>query len=210
MWGPGVAGTGDSAREQSRAESVERPPPRTTSSRSGNRTAREPYLKWCGALVCLVMVIAALGGIATSEGWFQVGRALPAPGTDQAGVYSQLPGLVSCAEFGASELRSPAEGVWFESNCVAEPVAPLAASVTNCNRTSLDAADFTLVAPGLFVTGGASAPARYLWYASSDNCFDLVSTRAVTAVCADETVTFSWTSSPCATHGGVLAWVNGR
>jgi len=90
------------------------------------------------------------------------------------------------------------------------PVSPLLADTPNCNRTSLDPAEFTLVAPGLYVFQQTPASLAYLWYASSETCFELVSSRVVTAVCADQTVSFNWKASACSVHGGVLAGVNAR
>jgi hypothetical protein len=118
----------------------------------------------------------------------------------------------SCAEVGASDLQLPSEGLWFQSNCLApsQPalVAPMA---TTCNRTSLDPAEFTGVSPDLYVYRQARASTAYLWYASSEACFDLVSTRSVTAVCADYFVSFQWNARlACSGHGGVLALVNGH
>ena len=174
------------------------------------RTPREAHLAWwCGALLCLALVFGAVAALASTSGLIHLSRATPALGAGRSEAESRPPDRVSCDEFGLSDLRSPAEGVWYQSNCVALPLS-LAANVTTCNRTSMDEADFTPVAPGLFVTHGGSTSAAYLWYASSESCFDLVSTRAVTAVCTDDTVTFGWTSSVCDAHGGVLAWVNGH
>jgi hypothetical protein len=121
-----------------------------------------------------------------------------------------LPNRTSCAAIGRSDLRSPAEGLWVQGNCVAAPQLPPAESATSCNRTALDPGEFTEVAPGLHVFRHPSAGQSYLWYASSEGCFDLVSDRVVTAVCGDQTVTFSWSTSACAAHGGVLALVNGH
>ncbi len=123
---------------------------------------------------------------------------------------SQVADRDNCAEIGLSDLRSPPEGLWFQSNCVAPPAAQMIASLTKCNRTILDPADFTLLAPGLYVSRLTPASQGFLWYASSEACFDLVSSRVVGAVCADQTVTFNRSTSACTAHGGVLGWVNGR
>lgn len=171
---------------------------------------REPYLVWCGGLLCVVLAILALAGIASSNGWLPIGRSLPAHAATQAAGPAQVGDRADCAEIGLSDLRSPPEGLWFQSNCVAVPVAPLAANVTSCNRTSLNPAEFAPIAPGLYVTRGTAASQTFLWYASSDSCYDLVSARSVTAVCTDQTITFNWSTNVCAAHGGILAWVNGR
>jgi hypothetical protein len=125
----------------------------------------------------------------------------------------QLPGAsasrTSCDEFGSSDLRSPAEGVGFQANCTVSPASDIG-STKACNRTSLDPAEFVLVAPGLYVYRHTEASRAYLWYGRSGTCFELVSARVVTVVCNDQTVSFNWSADACAAHGGVLATVNGR
>jgi hypothetical protein len=74
----------------------------------------------------------------------------------------------------------------------------------------LDPAEFTLVAPGLYVYRQAPGSRAYLWSSESDTCFSLVSGRVVTVVCADLTVSFQWIDDACSTHGGILAAVNAR
>ena len=158
----------------------------------------------------VVLIVVALVVVASSQ------RQLTGvnPPALAAAQLTELPAALanrtSCAEIARSDLRSPPEGLWFESNCLLVPEPPLVANVTNCNRTSLDPTEFTSVAPGLFVTRQTPSSPAYLWYASSETCFDLVSARIVTAVCADQTVSFRWGTGACIAHGGVLAWVNGR
>lgn len=118
-----------------------------------------------------------------------------------------LPDRTSCADIGRTDLRSPAEGVWVEANCV---TMRFIESSTSCNRTSVDAPEFVERAPQLYVFRGATAHQAYLWFESAAGCYDLVSSRSITAVCSDRTVTFSWDADACAGHGGVLFRVNGR
>ena len=166
---------------------------------------------WCGGFICIVLAGAALAGIASSYGWPESGGSLPAfAAGSQLPEIPQLSDRADCREIGRSDLRSPAEGLWFESNCVVLPEPPLVANVTNCNRTWLDPMEFAQVSPGLYVSRQTPSSPAYLWYASSETCFDLVSGRIVAAVCADQTVSFSWNKNVCSDHGGVLAWVNGR
>ena len=172
---------------------------------------REPYLVWFGGFICIVLAVAELAVIASSNGWLQLGRSPPAVAAEQLTEFSPaVANRTSCAEIGSSDLRSPLEGLWFQHNCLTIPVSPLLADTPNCNRTSLDPAEFTLVAPGLYVFQQTPASLAYLWYASSETCFELVSSRVVTAVCADQTVSFNWKASACSVHGGVLAGVNAR
>ena len=85
------------------------------------------------------------------------------------------------------------------------------ATVTDCNRTWLDPVDFGYIAPKLYVFRQTAASDASLWYASSEICFDLVSTRMVTGVCSDQAVSFNWNiKAGCSSHGGILARVNGR
>jgi len=119
-------------------------------------------------------------------------------------------GRTDCTAIGISDLRSAAEGVWYQSNCTATVGTQANEVSTKCNRTVLDRS-FTPIAPSLFVSRLTPGSLGFLWYASADACFDLVSTRVVTAVCNDQTVSFrQGAHSGCDAHGGVLAWVNAR
>jgi len=171
---------------------------------------QEPYLLWLGGFICVALAVVALAAIAHSYGRLQVGRP---PAAAAAVELSQFPpplaDRLSCAEIGESDLRSPSEGLWSQSNCF-PAVEAFPGPSTECNRASLDDT-FTPISPGLFVSRGNSASPGYLWYARSETCFDLVSTRVTTAVCADLAVSFKWDArAACSAHGGVLAWVNGR
>ena len=177
-----------------------------------SHATKTPYLLlWFGGFVSVVFGLMILVVIANSEG-------SPTEGVLSSTLaVGQLPDLTpaladrtNCAEIGRSDLQSPSEGLWFQSNCLAIPELPLTALTTNCNRTFLDRAEFIEVSPGLHVFRQSQASRAYLWYASSDACFDLVSTRVVTAICTDRTVSFDWKTSVCSANGGVLAWVNGR
>jgi hypothetical protein len=133
----------------------------------------------------------------------------PAVAADQPGHSS--PAAVdrtSCLEIGSSDLRSPGEGLWFQGHCVSSAVEP-SAIAGSCNRSVLDPAGFTEISPGLHVFRQSWSSMGYLWYAGADGCFSLVSSRIVTAVCVDLTVSFKWDAGACAVHGGVLSWVNG-
>jgi hypothetical protein len=165
---------------------------------------------WFGGLSCLIMGVVALIVLASSSGWLQPGKSLQVVAAEALSESS--PGLAdrtTCAEFGSSDLRSPSEGVWFQGNCVGVQ-ASLAANSAPCNRTLLDPAEFTLVAPGLYVYRQSLGSRAYLWSSKSDTCFSLVSGRVVTVVCADLTVSFQWIDDACSPHGGVLAAVNAR
>ncbi len=172
---------------------------------------QEPYLLWLGGFICVVLAVVALAAIAHSYGRLQVGRPPAAAAAVELSQFpSPLADRLSCAEIGDSDLRSPSEGLWVQSNCFPAAEAPFLALSTECNRASLDDT-FTPIAPALFVSRGNSASPGYLWYARSETCFDLVSAEVTTAVCADQAVSFKWDArSACAAHGGVLAWVNGR
>jgi hypothetical protein len=165
---------------------------------------------WIGALTCVVFTVIAMTVIAITGGWLPPGGSTPAiaaaPSTEFSPV---LPDRTECAEFGSSDLRSPAEGVWYQANC-AGTTAPERVGSAECNRTSLDPVNFRQVAPGLFVYSRTPTSPAYLWYASSDTCYHLVSAKVVTVVCADETVSFNWNDDACSAHGGVLAKVNAR
>jgi len=192
----------DSIEERPRAEAVR------FGALSGAR--EEPYLLWFAGFVSVVLVVVAFVVVANSHGWLQLGSSTPAVAVEQLTEFPQLADRFNCAEIGGSNLRSPPEELLFQTNCVAAPEAPLVATNSSCNRRSLDAAEFGSVGSGLYVFHQAPASHAYLWYSSSETCFDLVSTRVVTAVCADQSVSFSWNPGACSTHGGVLAWVNGR
>jgi hypothetical protein len=170
----------------------------------------EPDLIWTGALACVIFTVIAITVIATTGGWLPPGGSTPAiaaaPSTESSPVPSDR---TECAEFGSSDLRSPAEGVWYQANCTGT-TEPGRAGGAECNRTSLDPVNFRLVAPGLFVYSRTPTSRASLWYASSDTCYHLVSARAVTFVCADKTVSFSRSDDACSAHGGVLAKVNAR
>ncbi len=193
----------DSIEDRSRDEAV----------RLGGPTAArdEPYLLWLGVLLAVVLVVGFVL-FASSGGRSPTSVALAAPGVEGSRELTPAPaGRTSCEAIGSSDLRVPTEGVWFQSNCVPILEGPLVASTTSCNRTSLTAGEFTAVSDGLYVYRRAPAATAYLWYASSEACFDLVSARVVTAVCVDQAVSFAWDArSACSRHGGVLAWVNGR
>jgi hypothetical protein len=171
---------------------------------------RELDLMWIGGLICAIWAVAALALIAGSNEWLQSGGPKPVA-AEQLTESSPAPAnRTSCADIGTSALRSPAEGVWFQGNCTNRSTPSQEGSEARCNRTSLDAAEFSLVAPGLYVFSQGPASRAYLWYSSSESCFDLVSARAVTVVCTDQTVSFDWSAGACSAHGGVLASVNAR
>lgn len=153
----------------------------------------------------------ALVAVAAAYGRLDAGPPTPAIAALESTDVPPSPAhRTSCAEIGASDLRSPLEGLWFQSNCAPILEPGLTAISTKCNRVSLEST-FAPVAPGLYVSRQSPAAQGFLWYASSEACFDLVSARAVTAVCADQTVSFSGNArSVCSSRGGVLAWVNGR
>jgi hypothetical protein len=164
---------------------------------------------WVGGLACIVFVIAALVVVVSSYGWPNSESALAAVVQDLTEASPATTHRTSCTEFGTSDLRSPSEGVWFQSNCTSAPASDMG-STSGCNRTSLDPAELTPVAPELYVYRQTPASRAYLWHSTSDTCFSLVSARVVTAVCTDQTVTFEWSAEACAAHGGVLAAINGR
>jgi hypothetical protein len=156
--------------------------------------------------------LLALGlAVVVSDLWGSVagGERAFAEDTTAAGrIPKPLPNRTSCADIDRSDLRSPEEGLWFEANCgtARNADAPPAA----CNRTALDAREFVEAAPGFFVYRHPGSSSGYLWYAAGENCYELVSSRVVTAVCADRVVTFKWSQDACASHGGTLVRVNGR
>ena len=137
----------------------------------------EPDLMWIGALTCVIFTVIAMMVIAPTGGWLPPGGSTPAiaaaPSTESSPVPSDR---TECAEFGSSDLRSPAEGVWYQANC-ASTVAPGRVGSAECNRTSLDPVDFRLVAPGLYVYKQTPTSRASLWHASSDTCFHLVSAK---------------------------------
>ena len=165
-------------------------------------------MKWLGGLICLTLAVAALAVIATANGWIRLSGSPVAVAAEQL-ISPGLANRAACHEFGSSDLRSPTEGLWFQRNCTGA-ASSLPASAAKCNRISLDPTELTLVAPGLYVFRQTPASRAYLWYSSSDTCFDLVSARVVTVICNDQTVSFSWSESACAAHGGVLTRVNGQ
>jgi hypothetical protein len=170
----------------------------------------EPYLLWLGGFMCVLLAVVVLAAIASSYGLLQLGRSLPAVAAEQSSESPHVAGRSNCAEIGGSDLRSPSEGLWFQSSCITTVEPPLLPFITKCNRTSLDDG-FTLLAPGLYVFRSPQSAAAFLWYGSAETCFDLVSEKIVTAVCADRAVSFKWNArSACSVHGGVLAMVNGR
>ena len=117
---------------------------------------------------------------------------------------------IDCASFGTSDLRSPLEGVWYQTHCLAPSAFPQGVASTSCNRSSFAAAEFRQVAPGLFTFRQTPSSPAYLWYATTPNCLDLVSGRVVTAVCTDNAISFqSDRRLSCAGHGGVLVRING-
>jgi hypothetical protein len=172
---------------------------------------REPYLVLCGGLICIVMAAVFVGAIVASSGWLPLAESplavvAAAPEAESSGE----PGdRTDCGRFGSSDLRSPQEGLWFQANCTGVPDSPAAGNEATCNRTALDPAEFRLIAPGLYVFQQTTASRAYVWYASGEGCFNLVSARVVTVVCADQTVSFSWGKGVCSERGGVLARVNG-
>lgn len=179
---------------------------------------REPS---AGGAHLRVFALAAGGFVlfAIAIGWTGFGPALRWLGPDVVaageldpgphGVPRTLPPRNSCASITGTDLRSPEEGLWFERNCVT-PTAHRPASSTTCNRSEIDTHEFEEITPGLYIYRGSRSDHSYLWYASNEGCYDLVSSRLVSAVCADRTVTFRWGNEACAQHGGILVRVNGR
>lgn len=181
-------------------------------ARTAGERHEERYLMWVGAFMATLVLLGAFIVVAASPGWLSLGGSAAALAADQPTSFGPpSPDRTSCTDIGKSDLRSPTEGLWFQTNCLAADGSRPVTWSTTCNRTSLDAAEFALVAPGLYVFSQSPAAPSYLWYASSEACFDLVSSRVVIAVCADQKVTFQWDArSACRGHGGVLAWVNGQ
>jgi hypothetical protein len=172
---------------------------------------------WFGSLVAAALVVGTFAVVLSSVNGVLSSLSPPALAADHSvpDAEPSAPPLpveadrTSCVEIGGTALRSPQEGVWFQGNCVAGSASILLAPATSCNQKALDPAGFKEVSPGLYVYRQSWAAAGYLWYASSEGCFDLVSARIVTAVCVDLMVSFSWDTSACSDHGGVLTWVNG-
>lgn len=163
-----------------------------------------------GALVGIIIAIAVLAAIAGSGAFTSEGPQVVNAGVFVTETRPTIAGRTNCAEIGVSDLRSPAEGLWFQTNCTRTAGTQANLISTTCNRTSLDNS-FTQVAPGLFVSRLNAGSQGFLWYSESETCFDLVSARIVTAVCVDQTVSFDWRAgSGCSSHGGVLVLVNGR
>ena len=128
----------DSIEERSRAEAVR------FGATSGVR--EEPYLLWFGGFISVVLVVVAFVVVANSQGRLPVGVRPPAFAAEQLTEFSPaLTHRTSCAEIGSSDLRSPSEGLWFQSNCMAVAPVPLVATSTSCNRTWLDPTEFASV-----------------------------------------------------------------
>lgn len=160
-------------------------------------------------LVGIVAVVLASLAAIESGGVFQSERPQTASADVQVvEIKAAQTARTNCADIGFSDLRSPAEGVWFQTNCSPSVSTSSNQVSTACNRTSMDKS-FTPIGPGLFVSRLNPGAEGFLWYASADACFDLVSVRVVTAVCVDQRVSFnSGRTGGCSGHGGVLAWVN--
>ena len=182
---------------------------RQASDQAIHEESAKRELFWLGGIACAVLAVAGLAVIACS-GPLQSGRPQGNTSVEVTQVRPSLAARTNCAEIGISDLRSPAEGLWFQSNCSPSVSTQSNQVSTNCNRSSLDDS-FMPIAPGLFVSRLTAGSLGFLWYSQSEACFDLVSARVVTAVCVDQTVSFDWSArSGCSAHGGVLAWVNGR
>ena len=171
----------------------------------------EPYLAWFGGLACLVFMATLVAVLAITNGWLHAGPSVPAVAAEP--LTQSTPAVTNtttCDELAQSEPRSPAELLWFHDNCTSLPGSLLLADTGKCNRKALDPSEFTLVAPELYVFRQTPGSRAYVWYSSSDTCFDLASGRVVAAICGDRTMVFTEGESACSPHGGVLAWVNGR
>jgi hypothetical protein len=137
------------------------------------------------------------------------GEAALKPPVSAGGVFATLPDRTSCAAIGTSDLRSPQEGIWYQTHCLAVSAFPQGVATTDCNRLALDGAEFSQAAPGLYVYRPTAGSTAYLWLATTPVCFDIVSARVVTFVCSDRTVSFKWDArAACAEHGGILARIN--
>src|SRR5688572_3791659 len=96
-------------------------------------------------LFCAVLAAAGLAGIAHSLA-FQSGHPAMTDRVDVRQINPTLADRSSCAEIGLTDLRSPPEGLWFQSNCSPTVSTPLNHVSTSCNRTSPDDS-FTPIAP---------------------------------------------------------------
>src|SRR3990172_1245451 len=113
----------ESIEERSRAEAVRFGAP------SGAH--EEPYLFWLGGFTSIVLVVVAFLAVANSQGRLPFGvRPLAVAAEQVTEVSSALANRTSCVEIGSSDLRSPSEGLWFESNCKSPPAPALIANVT--------------------------------------------------------------------------------
>lgn len=169
------------------------------------------------ASVMLLVLAGALTAARGSPAWSAseaVAEGGTGPGHIEHGGGSvtprRQPPRTDCAAIAGTDLRSPEEGLWYERNCATLSAHQPASTVTTCNRTEMKPDEFREIGPGLFIYRGDRSDHAYLWYQSAPECFDLVSSRLVTAVCVDMTVTFRWGPDACARHGGTLAQVNGR
>ena len=160
------------------------------------------------AIACVVLVAVVSACARSGEATWLTGQ--PSPNLNEGITLTGLDRR-DCGAIGSSDLRSPQEGVWFQTHCLPASQFPQGVASTNCNRLALSLGEFRMVAPGLYVFRREASSLAFLWYASTPECFDLVSERVVTAVCADRAVSFKWDlSTACAGHGGVLAQVNGH
>jgi hypothetical protein len=137
-----------------------------------------------------------------------------------SGLYTPpIPGLYitqtdrnSCDAIRNSDLRSPTEGVWFQTHCSRQVSnRPGLVAATGCNGPAREDPALRPITDRLFAYRQSTTSRAYLWYASAPDCLDLVSDQVVTAVCADQAVSFNWdANAACYGHGGVLARVNGQ
>ena len=154
-----------------------------------------------GAIALAVIVFAC----ATS------GEALPVAHLVDTDMSVTRSDRTNCAQIGDSDLRSPSEGVWYQTRCLPASQFPQGVATTTYNRPSLGVAEFREVAAGLFVFRQTSAATSYLWFASAPDCLDLVSGRVVTGVCLNRAVSFqSDLRAACSSHGGILVRINGN
>ena len=179
-------------------------------SESRLSTPEQPRLVWFGGVLALVIGVVTFAILANPLGWLNVGLPTPALATEQGTAASTVGLRTTCAEFVVGgELQSPEEGVWFQGHCVSS-VSLVDGVAPACRRTSTDAPEFTQIAPDLYVFQQGQGSVAFVWHASADRCFDLVSSQVVTAICANRAISFDWDeSSTCASHGGVVTWVNG-
>jgi hypothetical protein len=167
-----------------------------------------PYLFALGGLISLALIAVMFVATGPPLQGLLASFGPPAMAANEPGPSSPAVDRSSCLEIGSSDLRSPAEGLWFQANCAAG-VSERSPTSGACNRNALDPVGFTEISPGLHIFRQSWASSGYLWYAGSDGCFSLVSSRIVTVVCVDLTVSFKWDAGACSSHGGVLTWVNG-